>query len=1182
MKSIITFLSALLLNFSLVSAAHAQIVDGAPATDLLGQFDETSLTAPVPLYTKAQAQNAPTRLGLGCVATAYDTVHHRLFVADNTNNRVLVFNLTAGNLLVDHVPDFVLGQDDFASGSAHTTRDGFDSLADLAYDAAGDRLFVADFNNKRVLVFDVASITNGEDAASVLGQPNFTSSANNVTASGMTAPTGLAFDSVGNRLFVAQLLANRVTVFDTASITDGENAVNVLGQANFTDSNGNNNTNTGLNNPEGLDIDTAGNRLFVALSGSNRVVVFNNTNSLSNGQAAANILGQMNFAGVAGNLSDTGLSAPRDAVYDSTTGRLFVADGNVRITVYDASTVTNGEAATDVIGQSSFTTDNIALTRAGLNSPRRMSLNPAGQILSVADIGWNRVMLFDVTAITVPENAVDMLGRYDETTFSDPVPIYTVAGGSSEPNRFGLSFPSGSALDTVNHRLFVADSNNNRVLVYNLTSSNAFADRIPDNVIGQPNFYTNEAQTAQNGFSTPQGLAFDATNNRLFVTDHFNYRVLIFDTASITDGENAIRVLGQGDFTSSNSPNPPDAGSMNDPLSVAVDPAHDRLFVSDSSNFRVLVFDVAVANMNNGEDAVHVLGQADFTSKAVTSTSSSVGPLGIAYDATTNRLFVADQASNRVAIFDTTTITDNEPAVNVIGQATVTDHTFGISRSRVSTPTDLSVDASGQRLFVAQDPARITVFDIDPSTFVNGADALSVLGQADFTSSADHATRTGLSIPLLGMAFDPINKRLFANDGGAHRVLQYKIDVAASYNTSTFGEANANDGSISNSVSVTLSGDTFAVTNGAMTSGVHFSASNVPSGLTLTVTGTSSTTATIALTGNASAHESINDISNLTVAFLDPAFSLVPAAGIVASTKNNIAVDFNNAPTPTPTATPTPTSTPTATPTPTVTPTVTPTALPGTITGRLVDGDGNGIANVVVYLSQVSSSSARASAADTGRRTASTLTDQNGRYTFSNLETGTYQVTPSLTGYSFQPPTVSLSDGNNATSIAATPVELNDSGCTRQERASELVTATNKAQRLQEYALTKSAAFRAQAARRLPTRDARELQSVLSHAESGLNNALEQLFALSADLPTLTLQCNGKAGCESVNSSRKVRRYKAGLGVLRRLGLFTLRAARDGLGEINGDSRIGRTILRLHAAASRAARKLPGKTDVCS
>src|ERR1700722_7433917 len=43
--------------------------------------------------------------------------------------------------------------------------------------------------------------------------------------------------------------------------------------------------------------------------------------------------------------------------------------------------------------------------------------------------------------------------------------------GNSAPGPLGLYSPYGTALDTVNHRLFVTDYGNNRVLVYALNSS---------------------------------------------------------------------------------------------------------------------------------------------------------------------------------------------------------------------------------------------------------------------------------------------------------------------------------------------------------------------------------------------------------------------------------------------------------------------------------------------------------------------------------------------------------------------------------------------------------------------------------------------------------------------------------------------------------------------------------------
>src|SRR6185436_12557350 len=100
------------------------------------------------------------------------------------------------------VADGVLGQSDFTSSAQTTTASGMGSPSGVAVDSAG-RLWVADDFNNRVLRFDGATATaNGAPADGVLGQSDFTSSAQTTTASGMKQPAGVAVDSAG-RLWVA-------------------------------------------------------------------------------------------------------------------------------------------------------------------------------------------------------------------------------------------------------------------------------------------------------------------------------------------------------------------------------------------------------------------------------------------------------------------------------------------------------------------------------------------------------------------------------------------------------------------------------------------------------------------------------------------------------------------------------------------------------------------------------------------------------------------------------------------------------------------------------------------------------------------------------------------------------------------------------------------------------------------
>ncbi len=111
----------------------------------------------------------------------------------------------------------------------------------------------------------------------------------------------------------------------------------------------------------------------------------------------------------------------------------------------------------------------------------------------------------------------------------------------------------------------------------------------------------------------------------------------------------------------------------------------------------------------------------------------------------------------------------------------------------------------------------------------------------------------------------------------------------------SFTEAAANDGTVTGSVTATLTGDTFAAgtgTGGTTAAGV--TASNVPVGLTAVLTRTSDRVVTLTLTGNATNHADGNDVNNVTLTFTDAAFAHEAASRVSGATRNDIAIDFND------------------------------------------------------------------------------------------------------------------------------------------------------------------------------------------------------------------------------------------------------------------------------------------------
>jgi sugar lactone lactonase YvrE len=319
-------------------------------------------------------------------------------------------------------------------------------------------------------------------------------------------------------------------------------------------------------------------KLFVVELQNNRVVRFSSAAALTTGAAAEAVLGQPDFATTTVGITQSKMSNPADISVDAA-GRLWVADyNNHRVLRFDnAASKASGANADGVLGQTDFIT---RTTGAGANkmwSPASVFADSSGR-LWVADINNNRVLRFDNAAAKANGASADaVLGQTDFATV-------TSGTGANKMNN-----PAGVALDT-GGRLYVADANNNRILRFDAAATKANGANA-DAVFGQPDFATVTSGTTQSKFKLPQGIATDA-NNRLYVADFSNSRVLIFNNAgTAANGALASVVLGQPDFTTgTQNTGGVSAVSMNNPVSKSLDESSSSLFVADYGNNRVLRF----------------------------------------------------------------------------------------------------------------------------------------------------------------------------------------------------------------------------------------------------------------------------------------------------------------------------------------------------------------------------------------------------------------------------------------------------------------------------------------------------------------------------------------------------------------------------------------------------------------
>ena len=326
-------------------------------------------------------------------AVAVDPATHKIFVADDLNNRVLRF-ASVYALSNGAAAEAVLGQPNFTSNTGHATQNGMNVPASVFVDSGG-RLWVADYNNNRVLRYDhAATLPSGANANGVLGQAGFTSHASATNQHSMSAPIGVFVDA-GGRLWVAEYGNNRVLRYDNAaSKANGAAADGVLGQPGFT-SKGAATSQNGMSYPHTLAVD-AGGRLWVADSENSRVLRFDNAASKANGAVANGVLGQPDFTSNVPITTQNGMYAPTSVAIDNATGRLYVSDYmNNRVLVFNAAAgLANGANASFVLGQKDFTSNSSGTSATTLYLPVDVFYDQAAKVLWTVDRSNNRVLMY--------------------------------------------------------------------------------------------------------------------------------------------------------------------------------------------------------------------------------------------------------------------------------------------------------------------------------------------------------------------------------------------------------------------------------------------------------------------------------------------------------------------------------------------------------------------------------------------------------------------------------------------------------------------------------------------------------------------------------------------------------------------------------------------------------------------
>lgn len=294
------------------------LASGSAAEVVLGQSD----------FSGSETGTGANRFGGSVYGICVDRFG-RLWVADRTNHRVLRFD-NASTLASGANADRVLGQINFFTNASAFSATAMNSPRSVSMDPSGT-LWVADSGNHRVLGFrNAAGLGSGSAADIVLGQTTFNAQSSGLSQSKFNDPSGVFADSEGD-LWISDSGNRRVLRFASvtsyAANTTGPNATAVIGQVDFvTNAQGLSANRIGLHYPVALD--HKGN-LFVPAISHSRVLVFPNARSILSGGTASVVLGQPDFATSAALDPPTArsLAAPTGVAFDAD-GNAWVSDSS--------------------------------------------------------------------------------------------------------------------------------------------------------------------------------------------------------------------------------------------------------------------------------------------------------------------------------------------------------------------------------------------------------------------------------------------------------------------------------------------------------------------------------------------------------------------------------------------------------------------------------------------------------------------------------------------------------------------------------------------------------------------------------------------------------------------------------------------------------------------------------------
>jgi DNA-binding beta-propeller fold protein YncE len=366
------------------------------------------------------------------------------------------------------------------------------------------------------------------------------------------------------------------------------------------------------------------------------------------------------------------------------------------------------------------------------------TLASATQITATSPAGSAGVV--DIT-VTIPTgtSAASAADRFTYTTgTSGQVYAYqSTLGvpGVAKADNAHFSGPAAGAVDAGNSHLFIADTGNHRVQVLDAGSLAVVATLGTAGAAGSDNAH----------LDAPQGVGFDPATGHVLVADSGNDRIQVFDAKSF----GYVATLGVAGTAGT------DNGHFNLPSTVHLNPASRELYIADTGNDRIQVFDA---------DTLGYIATIGTSGVSGTDSAHFNQPKDAEFNPSANQIMVADGGNGRLQLFDAGSLA-YAATIGGLGLGTADNDYLG-------SPGTAAFDPANNLVLVADSgaDARVQVFDAMTYTYV------LTLG----TTGAGGAGNSQFAGPS-GIASDPAHARIFIGDRLNDRIQVYAIGPAVNF-----------------------------------------------------------------------------------------------------------------------------------------------------------------------------------------------------------------------------------------------------------------------------------------------------------------------------------------------------------------------------------------------------------------